>query len=96
MQQVIIEAELGDGYQGDMAIDDVSFEGCTAYYGPLPTAVPTTTTTTPCMNHQIYCSADAKCIDGRMKCDHRKDCSDGEDEINCGKFPVKTRISLFG
>lgn len=85
--QVIIEAEIGSGYASDIAIDDVSFDGCTGSWGGLPTALPTTpgtTTTTPCATGELYCPSDAKCIDMKLKCDHRRDCSQGEDEAGCG------------
>jgi len=55
------------------------------YFGPLPTAPPTTITTTPCAYSEVYCAADAKCIPGKDRCNHRDDCSDGEDEYGCGK-----------
>lgn len=68
------------------------------YYGPLPTAPPTTTTTTPCKSSEIYCTADARCVPGKVRCDHRKDCSDGEDEYGCGKkerFVLCNKVGLL-
>lgn len=83
-----MEVEIGDGFSGDIAIDDVSFDGCSPYFGPPPTAPPTTTprpTTPPCPSlQQFFCSADSKCIDRKSVCDYNQDCSDAEDEKNCG------------
>ena len=87
--QVILEAEIGSGFAGDIAIDDVSFDGCLDYQGTLPTAIPTTptiTTTTICKQTEFWCIKDMKCIDRKKKCDYRQDCSDGQDEDHCGKY----------
>ena len=45
----MIEAIRGDGYEGDIAIDDVSFtNGCIAFAGIVPTVTtPATTTLSP-------------------------------------------------
>eukprot|EP00795_Rhopilema_esculentum_P012712 gene12712-3431_t len=85
--QVIIEAERGSGYMGDIAIDDVSFYGCIPSFRPLPTPAPSTTpkpTTTPCASNQFYCPGDATCIEAKKRCDYNADCKDGSDEANCG------------
>ncbi|XP_047128245.1 MAM and LDL-receptor class A domain-containing protein 1 isoform X1 [Hydra vulgaris] len=91
--QVIIEAEIGSGYLGDIAIDDVSFDECNDFYGILPTAIPTTPTiptTTPCLSDQFYCMKDNKCITKYYVCDYRNDCSDGQDEQICGPCNFET------
>jgi len=85
--QVIIEAERGSGYKGDIAIDDISFYGCNPSFRPLPTLPPPTTakpTTTPCAANQFFCPGDAKCIARKKRCDFNADCTDGSDEANCG------------
>lgn len=84
---MIIEAERGTGFMGDIAIDDVSFYGCTPSYSPLPTPAPSTTpkpTTTPCASNQFFCPGDGKCIASKKRCDFNPDCTDGSDEANCG------------
>ena len=86
-----METERGSGYQGDIAIDDISFVGCQRFTGVLPTAAPTTTrppTTPPCNTNQFYCIKDKKCIDRKYKCDYKRHCSDGLDEEHCGTFFV--------
>ena len=88
--QVIIEAVRGTSYQGDIALDDISFDdSCVPFYGTLPTPQPTTTrppTTPPCKATEFYCRKDGKCIDAAKRCDYKKDCTDGSDEVSCGKF----------
>ncbi|XP_057298293.1 MAM and LDL-receptor class A domain-containing protein 2-like isoform X2 [Hydractinia symbiolongicarpus] len=86
--QVIIETERGTGYKGDIALDDITFGGCSRYYGLFPTAIPTTPTIptqSPCKQpNKFYCIKDKKCIDRSLQCDYRLDCSDGQDEDHCG------------
>ena len=87
IKQVIFEVEIGNGYQGDIAIDDISFDGCSPYWGKFPDTIPTTvppTTTSACSFGQFYCSKDSKCILSEQKCDFYKDCTDGQDEMHCG------------
>lgn len=86
---MIIEAERGTSYMGDIAIDDVSFLGCFPYRKPLPTPAPSTTprpTTTPCQANQFYCPGDGVCIASKKRCDYTVDCQDKSDERNCGMF----------
>ena len=40
--------------------------------------------TLECAQGQFRCS-DGVCIDERRKCDGARDCTDGSDELNCGK-----------
>ena len=92
--QVIIEAERGSGYMGDIAIDDISFYRCNPSFRPLPTPTPATTpkpTTTPCAANQFFCPGDAKCIAKKKRCDFIADCKDGSDEANCGMF----RLNIY-
>ena len=39
---------------------------------------------------------DGKCISDRERCDTYRDCSDGADEINCGKLHTGKCIRRFG
>ncbi|XP_022094256.1 MAM and LDL-receptor class A domain-containing protein 1-like isoform X2 [Acanthaster planci] len=90
---IVIEATIGDGLNGDIAIDDVSLtSGCVVYNGQLPnTPADDPTTTVPPTTHNrhtgclegIFCAPENKCIHGRHLCDFRWDCSDGSDEAGC-------------
>ncbi|XP_038053495.1 MAM and LDL-receptor class A domain-containing protein 2-like [Patiria miniata] len=90
---IVIEATIGDGLNGDIAIDDVSLtSGCIVYNGQLPnTPADDTTTLSPttpdlqgnCYEGRIFCAPENKCIPRRHACDFRKDCSDGSDEAGC-------------
>lgn len=62
--------------------------------GELPTAnttTPVVTTPTPtvqphsCPDGQFVCGAHGECVANSKVCDFRRDCSDGSDELNCGK-----------
>jgi len=44
----------------------------------------TTPSPSTCAYYEFQCR-DGSCIDERQKCDGRPDCSDGFDELECGK-----------
>ncbi|XP_044033161.1 MAM and LDL-receptor class A domain-containing protein 1 isoform X1 [Siniperca chuatsi] len=99
--QILIEGTVGDDFNGDIAIDDLSFLDCDPYEGELPT--PNTTTpavTTPapivqphsCPDGEFACRAHGECVANSKVCDFRQDCSDGSDELNC----VKERCDFEG
>lgn len=85
---------MGQSYQGDISIDDVSMsQFCRLYTGPTPTAPPPTTgapTSPLCPGFRFKC-ASGPCIDPKYVCDYRDDCGDGSDEVNCGML---TSVSL--
>ncbi|XP_033638977.1 MAM and LDL-receptor class A domain-containing protein 1-like [Asterias rubens] len=85
--QIGIQATIGNGAEGNIAIDDVSITpGCQSFSGNLPsppvTAPPPTGQPT-CDSDKFLCSADMTCIPMYDKCDFKSDCSDGEDEKDC-------------
>ena len=89
--QVVLEAIVGDGYAGDIAIDDTSFtSGCILANTDLDTVTtptPVTTTPNPCVaNHQFMCIENNECIDKSKVCDFKVDCPTpgGSDEAECG------------
>mgnify|MGYP003507195049 CR=1 FL=1 len=45
------------------------------------------------LDYEFQCN-DGECIDKNERCNERDDCSDGEDELNCGKFIPKTNAFL--
>ncbi|XP_029935423.1 MAM and LDL-receptor class A domain-containing protein 1 [Myripristis murdjan] len=92
--QILIEGTVGDDFNGDIAIDDLSFLDCVPYEGELPSVNPTTPiipTVAPtvqphsCPDGQFACVAHGECVQQSKVCDFRHDCSDGSDETNCVK-----------
>uniref|UniRef100_A0A3B3ZF93 MAM domain-containing protein n=1 Tax=Periophthalmus magnuspinnatus TaxID=409849 RepID=A0A3B3ZF93_9GOBI len=92
--QILIEGTVGDDFNGDIAIDDLSFLHCVPYEGELPstnTTTPVVTTVAPtvqphsCTQGQFVCEAHQECVPLSAVCDFRRDCSDGSDETNCVK-----------
>lgn len=89
--QIVLEAVAGNGYAGDIAIDDVSFTtGCVLSNVDLVTVttpIPTSTTANPCEAHnQFMCLENRQCIDRSKVCDFTVDCPTpgGSDEAECG------------
>ncbi|XP_041460944.1 MAM and LDL-receptor class A domain-containing protein 2-like [Lytechinus variegatus] len=93
--QIIVEAVRGDGEYGDIAIDDTSFTpGCVFIDTPLPSVVTQAPTAPPpdlptCGPDSFQCN-DGTCLDVQQRCDAKTDCSDSEDESNCGNCDFET------
>ncbi|NWU91638.1 MALR1 protein, partial [Upupa epops] len=91
--QILVKGTVGDGFTGDIGLDDISFLGCTLYKGYLPTvstttsgtSVPVTLPTNNCTEREFVCRASGHCIQLIQKCDFRPDCSDKSDETACVK-----------
>ncbi|XP_029095126.1 MAM and LDL-receptor class A domain-containing protein 1 [Monodon monoceros] len=89
--QISVEASVGDGFTGDIAIDDLSFMDCTLYPGNLPvnlptppeTSVPVTLPPHNCTDNEFVCRSDGQCVENIQKCDFRYDCPDKSDESSC-------------
>ncbi|KAM9839717.1 MAM and LDL-receptor class A domain-containing protein 1 [Aulostomus maculatus] len=90
--QILIEGTVGDDFNGDIGIDDLSFLDCVPHEGELPPAnatVPTVTTPAPtvqphtCPDGEFVCGAHGECVPLVKVCDFRHDCSDGSDEMHC-------------
>ena len=84
-RQLVIEAVAADSTNdfGIIAIDDISFTtSCSGYPGTLQTII-TTTTAKPCGANGYQCK-NGSCIPNSKVCDFNKDCSDNEDEAECG------------
>ncbi|XP_077628606.1 MAM and LDL-receptor class A domain-containing protein 1 [Crocuta crocuta] len=89
--QILVEASVGDGFTGDIAIDDLSFMDCTLYPGNLPVDLPTppeasAPVTLPphnCTDDEFVCRSSGRCVEKIQKCDFRYDCPDQSDESLC-------------
>uniref|UniRef100_A0A670JGF2 MAM and LDL receptor class A domain containing 1 n=1 Tax=Podarcis muralis TaxID=64176 RepID=A0A670JGF2_PODMU len=89
--QILVEGTVGDGFTGDIGIDDLSFMNCTLYNGNLPvdsttpsgTSIPVTLPMNNCTEKEFICRATGRCINITQKCDFRPDCSDRSDESSC-------------
>ncbi|NXD70883.1 MALR1 protein, partial [Eolophus roseicapillus] len=94
MAGILVKGTVGDGFTGDIGLDDMSFLGCTLYNGKNRN-LPTVSTTTPgtsvpatlpmnnCTEKDFVCRASGRCIQMIQKCDFRPDCSDKSDELAC-------------
>lgn len=83
--QWAIEAQVANMTNADgiIAIDDITFTPeCAAATIEMPT-VATTTAAPVCGLNGFRCS-NGKCINQSQLCDFKKDCEDGNDELNCG------------
>uniref|UniRef100_A0A663LWY4 MAM and LDL receptor class A domain containing 1 n=1 Tax=Athene cunicularia TaxID=194338 RepID=A0A663LWY4_ATHCN len=89
--QILVKGIVGDGFTGDIGLDDMSFLGCTLYSGSLPTistttsgtSVPPTLPMNNCTEKEFVCRASGHCIQMIQKCDFIPDCSDKSDESAC-------------
>ncbi|XP_031229155.1 MAM and LDL-receptor class A domain-containing protein 1 [Mastomys coucha] len=89
--QILIVASVGDGFTGDIAIDDLSFMDCTLYPDNLPmdipsppeTSVPETLPPNNCTEDEFVCRSNGHCVGKIQKCDFRYDCIDKSDESSC-------------
>ncbi|KAK2531283.1 Malrd1 [Columba livia] len=89
--QILVKGTIGDGFTGDIGLDDLSFLGCTLYNGNLPTistttsatSVPVTLPVNNCTEKEFVCRTSGHCIQMTQKCDFRPDCSDQSDESAC-------------
>ncbi|KAF4800644.1 MAM and LDL receptor class A domain containing 1 [Turdus rufiventris] len=77
---ILVKGTVGDGFTGDIGLDDVSFLGCTLYNG---TSVPATLPMNDCTEKEFVCRASGHCIQMIQKCDFRPDCPDKSDESAC-------------
>ncbi|CAF3694948.1 unnamed protein product, partial [Didymodactylos carnosus] len=85
--QVVLEAVVGEGYAGDIAIDDTSFTpecGLSNVGLVTVTTQPTTLTPNPCQQNEFLCTENRQCINASLVCDFKNDCINGSDEAICG------------
>uniref|UniRef100_A0A669QU01 MAM and LDL receptor class A domain containing 1 n=1 Tax=Phasianus colchicus TaxID=9054 RepID=A0A669QU01_PHACC len=91
--QILVKGTVGDGFSGDIGLDDMSFLDCAVYNGSLPTisttlsgtSSPITLPLNNCTENEFVCRASGNCIRMIQKCDFRPDCSDQSDESDCAK-----------
>ncbi|CAL1597133.1 unnamed protein product [Knipowitschia caucasica] len=92
--QIVIEGTVGDDFNGDIGIDDLSFLHCVPYSGELPSAnstIPAVTTVAPtvqphtCPSGQFVCETQQECVPLSAVCNFKRDCSDSSDETHCVK-----------
>ncbi|KAH9494976.1 hypothetical protein Btru_018310, partial [Bulinus truncatus] len=91
--QIVIEATVGSGYLGDIAVDDISLtDGCRlSSNSVLPTGPPPlATTVSPCGSN--FKCGDGTCIPQFFVCNYVLDCNDASDETNCGTCNFETSL----
>nr|XP_039272221.1 MAM and LDL-receptor class A domain-containing protein 2-like [Styela clava] len=83
--QVMIEGKVGNGHEGDIAIDDIVFSpGCVFIGGSLPAGTTPPPTPSPCDVGEAVCDDRSTCIALSKVCDYIADCPSGlGDENQC-------------
>ena len=67
--QLLIEGTVGDGYEGDIAIDDFSFSpNCVFLEIPLPPGTMPPTVPSPCLDAEFLCNDGETCISSTKVC----------------------------
>ncbi|KAJ4920097.1 hypothetical protein JOQ06_027963 [Pogonophryne albipinna] len=87
--QIVIEGTVGDDFNGDIAIDDLSFLDCEPHDVTTP---PPTVRPHVCPDGQFACGSFRECVPDSKVCDFSLDCSDGSDELYC----VRERCDFEG
>ncbi|RDD40325.1 MAM and LDL-receptor class A domain-containing protein 2 [Trichoplax sp. H2] len=87
--QVVITGKVGPSFQGDIAIDDISFTPGCKFGGVLP-GQPTASPTPAGQCTTFSCDAGSKCLAMSSICNFVTECSDGSDEANCGSCTFET------
>ena len=80
--RIKIEAERSYSTRGDIAIDDISFQGC-ALPGPASTC------------YAFRCAKSQACVASTRQCDFTDDCGDGTDEANCPYPQISRRFVVL-
>lgn len=70
---------------GELPLNNTS----TAVTTPVPTERPHS-----CSDGEFVCGAHGECVPMSKVCDFRHDCSDGSDEINCGKMSFSSPVFM--
>lgn len=97
--QVIVEATVGAGPFGDMAIDDITFtpDCILDDAATLPTGAtdPATTTRPSACGTNFQCKSQTQCVDASKVCDFEYDCDDNSDEEMCGTCDFEKSMCGF-
>eukprot|EP00118_Oscarella_pearsei_P003168 m.13253 g.13253 ORF g.13253 m.13253 type:complete len:3799 (+) comp24600_c0_seq1:127-11523(+) len=73
--RIVFEGMRGNGFHGDIAIDDISFGSCSGTSAP--------PTVSLCLIDQFACHDRSGCVPLASKCDFVATCPDGSDEASC-------------
>ncbi len=93
--RIYIEATIGDGFNGDIAIDDLVYKPGVKCSG-LPTISTTPGTTVgPCGDQGQFQCQNKKCITKEKVCNFVDDCGDASDEAECGTCDFETGMCGF-
>uniref|UniRef100_A0AAY4DRE8 MAM domain-containing protein n=1 Tax=Denticeps clupeoides TaxID=299321 RepID=A0AAY4DRE8_9TELE len=81
--QLIFEGVRSRDISGGAALDDLEFVDCAPY------AVPGS-----CPSVTDFVCHDGHCIESHLICDHKADCADGSDEMDCSDLPGTCDFNL--
>lgn len=88
--QIIITGVTGPSYQGDIAIDDISFTPSCQFGGIIPGQPTVKPTQPPACSNGFSCDGGSKCLLKSQVCNFINDCTDKSDEANCGACTFET------
>ena len=92
--QILIEGVVGSSFEGDIAVDDITFSlGCkVSNTTELPSIITSTQRTTlgPC-GDQFQCRS-GMCVPSNSVCNFKYECDDKSDEDNCGTCDFETSM----
>ena len=81
--RVIIEGVVGNGYRGDIGVDDISFTPGCQFIPDASLPAVMTTPSAACGAGKRPCKTGGQCIPANAFCNFRPDCADGSDETQC-------------
>jgi len=92
--RIHIEAIVGDGFDGDIAIDDLEYTPGLRCVGYTTTTTTAGSTMSPCGAGQFQC-LNKKCIGEDKVCNFVDECGDGSDEAECGTCDFESGMCGF-